>query len=70
MVKYVFVTKKGKVIVKDIKSEKQAYSYMEKYPEEMEIWGKPPKEIMEWLAKYKPNWLTNALIKADGKIIK
>jgi hypothetical protein len=70
MVKYVFVTEKGKVIVKDLRGEKKAYSYMEKYPEDMEIWGNPPKNIMKWLAEHKPNWLTNALIKADGKIIK
>ena len=70
MVKYVFVTKKGTVIVKDIKTKNQAYAFMEKHPSEMEIWGSSPKQVMEWLAKHKPNWLTNALVRMNGKNIK
>lgn len=69
MGKYLFVTKKGRVIVKTFKSEKQAWLFVTKGSTDMEVWEKP-KGVMEWLAQYKPTWLTNALIKADGKIIK
>lgn len=69
MTKYLFVTKKGRVIVKNFKSEKQAYEYRMKNlaNTDIEIWG---KTVADWLAKYKLKWLDNALIKLDGKYIK
>ena len=67
--KYVYITKKGKVIVKDLKTQKQAYDYRWTIKDSILVWDKA-SGVMSWMARYKPKWLTNALIKANGKYIK
>jgi len=55
--KYIYITKKGRVIVKDFKSQKQAYDYRWRIRDSVLVWDKA-SGVVSWMTKNKPRWLT------------